>query len=544
MGTRNINLISKYESAFAEENWNELFNLLNPKLFITPESEELIAFPLLAKVAQILIIEDPIVPNNIKIACLKCLGNSCYNSYIHKNYASTNIEQATYHKLYSMLANNENLKEIQSSNSYPFDSHFPYEGVIEWASNFITSCKINSVLLDEKLEILRLCIQFLCNLFTCAYKDSSFPDCYNIPQYLYDTNLKGVIINITSLDHIQLVRASCIFIHNALKEFGEEVFTETEKTQIFSQLLKPIKDGFESAREALMILLCQTKVLQSAYKNMTTENKLFLLELIYNEVSKSTHKSKEEYVFTDDTVIFLIERFCRISDLILKTVDTYVGAYVDEIDPTEIVILHDILGILTSGSYKEYSILKGYKSLLVNCTYLLKSIQIIGKQSHNYFTPLQKLSDVALAMQEARNNEPETNSNSTKAKGNESETNSAESNLQSHPAFGFKAGLIRIIGNMSYRNKECQDLLREMEAVPLLLDCCNIDARNPLIMQWTILALRNLCEDNPANQEIIRNYTRVGVVENSVLQEMGVTLHEDEEGRKMGIVPLPREEKS
>ncbi|KOC62082.1 Ataxin-10 [Habropoda laboriosa] len=83
-----------------------------------------------------------------------------------------------------------------------------------------------------------------------------------------------------------------------------------------------------------------------------------------------------------------------------------------------------------------------------------------------------------------------------------------------------------------------------MEAVPLLLDCCNIDARNPLIMQWTILALRNLCEDNPANQEIIRNYTRVGVVENSVLQEMGVTLHEDEEGRKMGIVPLPREEKS
>ncbi|KOC62083.1 hypothetical protein WH47_01875, partial [Habropoda laboriosa] len=208
---------------------------------------ELIAFPLLAKVAQILIIEDPIVPNNIKIACLKCLGNSCYNSYIHKNYASTNIEQATYHKLYSMLANNENLKEIQSSNSYPFDSHFPYEGVIEWASNFITSCKINSVLLDEKLEILRL--------------------------------------------------------------------------------------------------------------------------------------------------------------------------------------------------------------------YLLKSIQIIGKQSHNYFTPLQKLSDVALAMQEARNNEPETNSNSTKAKGNESETNSAESNLQSHPAFGFKAGLIRIIGNMSYRNKECQDLV-------------------------------------------------------------------------------------
>lgn len=62
-----------------------------------------------------------------------------------------------------------------------------------------------------------------------------------------------------------------------------------------------------------------------------------------------------------------------------------------------------------------------------------------------------------------------------------------------------------------------------------------------VIMQWTILALRNLCEGNPSNQEIIRNSSKIGVVENSVLQEMGVTLHEDKEGKKIGIVPLPRE---
>lgn len=60
-------------------------------------------------------------------------------------------------------------------------------------------------------------------------------------------------------------------------------------------------------------------------------------------------------------------------------------------------------------------------------------------------------------------------------------------------------------------------------------------------MQWTILALRNLCENNAANQEIIRNCTRVGVVESSVLQEMGVTLHTDEGGKNIGIVPLTRE---
>lgn len=155
---------------------------------------DLIAFPILAKVAQILTTDDPIVPGSIKIACLKCLGNSCFNGYIHKEYTPTDIQHGICgEKLYSMLAkSNENLREL--CNSYPFDSHFPYEGVVEWASTFIKSRDINTDLVDEPLDILRLSIQFLCNLFTCARDDSSFPDPYNIPKYLNDINLKGMIM--------------------------------------------------------------------------------------------------------------------------------------------------------------------------------------------------------------------------------------------------------------------------------------------------------------------------------------------------------------
>lgn len=520
MNGRDIHLLQKFNSAFAEEHWDELLNLLNPKIFSSFESKELIAFPVLAKVAQILTTEDSVVPNDIKIGCLKCLGNSCFNSYVHQQYISTTIERGTYsHNLYRVLASNENLEEIKNSSSYPFDSHFPYEGVVGWTSNVITTfhCKFDSDLSDEKLEILRLCIQFLCNLFTFACKDSNFPDQYNILQFLYNTDLKDVIITMTHSKHTPIVRASCAFVHNALKEFEGKTFSEGEKKRLCSQLLKAIKEGFESAKEALMLLLSEKDILQSVYCDMTIENKLCLLEIIYNELSNSIDKFGNEYKFTQDAIEFLIKRFCRKSDLILKTVDTYL----DEIEPTEIVILLDVLGALTSRSCEEYSFLKDQKSLLINCSYLLKSIQTIGKLSDNYFTPLQKLSDVASAIQ----------------------VSTTRCDLEGHPTFGFKAGLIRIIGNMSYRNKEYQDLLREMDVVPLLLDCCNIDARNPLIMQWTILALRNLCEDNPANQEIIRNCNRVGVVESSVLQEMGVALHEDEEGKKIGIVPLPRERK-
>ena len=61
--------------------------------------------------------------------------------------------------------------------------------------------------------------------------------------------------------------------------------------------------------------------------------------------------------------------------VIFKTVDTCL----DEIEPTEIVILLDILGVLTSRSCEEYSFLKDHKSLLINCTCKYSSL------CYNYF---------------------------------------------------------------------------------------------------------------------------------------------------------------
>lgn len=57
-------------------------------------------------------------------------------------------------------------------------------------------------------------------------------------------------------------------------------------------------------------------------------------------------------------------------------------------------------------------------------------------------------------------------------------------------------------------------------------------------MQWIILAIRNLCEENLENQEIIRNSTKIGVMDNAILKEMGLTLQENENGKSIGIVPL------
>ncbi|TDH73486.1 hypothetical protein CCR75_006390 [Bremia lactucae] len=68
---------------------------------------------------------------------------------------------------------------------------------------------------------------------------------------------------------------------------------------------------------------------------------------------------------------------------------------------------------------------------------------------------------------------------------------------------GYRSGLIRVIGNFSFRHVCNQDLVREGGFLPLFLNHCNIDERNPMIREWSLVALRNLCEGNEANQQYI-----------------------------------------
>jgi hypothetical protein len=56
-------------------------------------------------------------------------------------------------------------------------------------------------------------------------------------------------------------------------------------------------------------------------------------------------------------------------------------------------------------------------------------------------------------------------------------------------------------------------------------------------MQWAVLAIRNLCENNLENQAVIASMTRKGTVDSSVLLEMGLTLHASDES-KIIVTPL------
>ncbi|XP_063622579.1 ataxin-10 [Cydia splendana] len=109
--------------------------------------------------------------------------------------------------------------------------------------------------------------------------------------------------------------------------------------------------------------------------------------------------------------------------------------------------------------------------------------------------------------------------------------------VERHVAFGFKAALVRALANLCWKNQANKKQMRELEVIPVLLDCCNIDARNPLIMQWVIFAVRNLCENCPENQEVIAKMSLQGPVDNEILKDMGLALNTDGQGNTIKLAP-------
>lgn len=169
--------------------------------------------------------------------------------------------------------------------------------------------------------------------------------------------------------------------------------------------------------------------------------------------------------------------------------------YVENIDPQIVVSLLDIISIATSQE-KYNKILKNDRSLFLNLGCLLQALHKIGKASDSVFTPIQSLDALA-------------------------PTSNVNSDFEKEISFSFKTKLVQALANLAHRNKKNQELAREMEIMMSIFECTNADARNPLIREWSILAIRNLCENNPENQEIVRQLTKVGDAANPVLKEIG-----------------------
>ncbi|PIA17000.1 hypothetical protein COEREDRAFT_86408 [Coemansia reversa NRRL 1564] len=99
--------------------------------------------------------------------------------------------------------------------------------------------------------------------------------------------------------------------------------------------------------------------------------------------------------------------------------------------------------------------------------------------------------------------------------------------------FMFKRDLIRIIGNLAYKNSVAQDQMREHDGLALVLDHMRIDENHPFIKEYAVVALRNLLEGNDASQEYVRRMGAIEAVQDSRMSSAGLHTRIDADGRPL-----------
>ncbi|XP_010408516.1 ataxin-10 isoform X3 [Corvus cornix cornix] len=230
-------------------------------------------------------------------------------------------------------------------------------------------------------------------------------------------------------------------------------------------------------------------ILRVYKEQLESEWSVTLLELMMVKVSdKNSVISEEMNVFVRHAE-FLAVCFQENYGAVLK-----LTAAADAEDEEALVTIRllDVLCEMTSNN-GQLEHLQAFPGLLETAIDTLRLTHLAGKQAVNIFTATH-----AVAGQEEI----------------------------SHPAVGFKSHLIRLIGNLCYKNKENQDKVYDLDGISLILDSCSIDDNNPFVSQWAVYAIRNLTEQNEQNQALIAHMEQKGLADSSALERMGLEIQQ------------------
>ncbi|KAF6214212.1 hypothetical protein GE061_008951 [Apolygus lucorum] len=256
----------------------------------------------------------------------------------------------------------------------------------------------------------------------------------------------------------------------------------------------------ESGSEFGILLLqnfISCHLFRQLYDSGEEEQKVFLLQLLDSMITDESYYAAE--------VTAMCNKFKKACDRIMTEVPS-AGPY----SALELAIL---LEFMCSTSYKSgyISSFQSDSSLVVSSSYLLRGIHEVVSQKKNWKESLKEAVDVL---------------------------KNKNSEMTNKPFFGVKGNLIRLLGNLAFRNKRNQDLVREAGCIPIILDSCKLDGDNPFIKEWSILTIRNLCDGNPENQTFIKNMNYQGC-DFSVAQELSLSL-DGGEGSGINIAPVLR----
>ncbi|XP_037713379.1 ataxin-10 [Drosophila subpulchrella] len=230
----------------------------------------------------------------------------------------------------------------------------------------------------------------------------------------------------------------------------------------------------------------------ACYQKLETEDRIAFLDYVAHYLRENSPNG--------EVTLFLLQHFAKEfrlkSDCLLR--ETLKLKH--ELHPREV---HSLLRIIASasGSEKYANVYYADQSLFINVSSLLRCLVSAGKEPDGggLDKPMTKLEEVAL-------------------------TSGIDADYEKKVSYELKTLLVRCSANLLYDNKANKGYCLDTQLLPTLLECTTMDARNPLMKEWSILAIRNACVNCPEAQQVIAGLTMQGSAPNDILTELNLDM--------------------
>ncbi|XP_041764446.1 ataxin-10 [Anopheles merus] len=345
--------------------------------------------------------------------------------------------------------------------------------------------RVRDILVDEKKTIpenVRTnCLQLLANL--CVQNRSNQERIITYMQTFLLTNVSanGSYANASAMILYNgfIYKAVDLNLHDVLARLLDNVeANQTART-----------DVPEFVCIFLEYLIAESNEMVQVLEKIDVSKKLLLYRYLIEYIRQ---EDRRIHPIHPDVFKHLLAEFKKKSDMILKTDNVQLDAQDTEEAFTLLVMVADSTCVEPYGSFLRHD-----GGLFLNFGCLLRQMQLLGKsETKNMFTPVQKIEEILRIKQ-----------------------GDTELDIESQISYSLRSAVVKGLANLTYKSKKNQKLAREMDIIAAILECTNLDARNPLIKEWSILAIHNLCDDNLENQQFIAGLKKLGDAENSLLTE-------------------------
>ncbi|XP_058467718.1 ataxin-10 isoform X2 [Malaya genurostris] len=340
--------------------------------------------------------------------------------------------------------------------------------------------KLKLILPDESVqENIRInCLQLAANL--CVQNK---PNQEMVLKELKEFLLQSIQCN------SRFANASTMLVYNSFITKAEHSLDAQESLEILLLNVEKARLTQNDLPEFVSIfmeyLICKTAEILEGYEKIDVERRLqflrYLIEYIRMDDRQSPPINKELFHH-------LMIDFNKKCDVLLNA-KTCIDLDNSEELFTLLMLLSDATCVYPYGQFLQL-----YKTVFLNMGYLLRQLHELGKSENvNMFTPVQKIEEILKTKQ-----------------------GKSQIKIEEDISFSLKSSLVKALANLLYQNKTNQDLARETGLIQIILECTNLDARNP---QWTILTIRNLCEENVENQKFIASLSKIGDADNTIVTD-------------------------